>query len=299
MKIIKPITVTDAMLTSGTVAENDHPAWSAATAYAVGDKAIRATTHRIYERLVAGTTATAPESDSANWLDIGPTNRWAMFDNVVGTVTAAASPLTVVLQPGSVSGLALMELVGREAQVTLKDASGGAVVYDEVIDLDGTIIESFYDWFFAEFEQRTDVVLTDLPGQFTGGELTITVTATSGNAEIGVCKLGHVVEIGDTQCGATVGIMDFSRKERDAFGNFSIVERSYSKRANFTVWTDKSSFNRIYRRLADIRATPAVYIGADLEGYEPLIVYGYFRDFSIDVAYPTHHLCSLEVEGLI
>lgn len=298
-KVIKPITITDAILTSSTVAENDYAAWNAATAYSVGDKVVRTSTHRIYERKVAGTSATAPESDSTNWLDIGPTNRWAMFDNVVGTVTTGASPVTVVLEPGSVSGLAMLELVGREATVTMKDVAGGTTVYSQTVDLDGSIIDSVFDWFFAEFEQRNDFAITDLPAQFANCELTISVTTTSGNASVGVLKVGSVVEIGRTQAGARVGIIDYSRKETDAFGNTVVTERAYSKRATFDVVTDKASFNRIFRRLAALRATPAIYIGTESEGYDPMIVYGFYRDFSIDVAYPSHHICSLEVEGII
>jgi hypothetical protein len=304
MKVIKPVSITDAMLASSTVAEPaaGETLWSAATAYVAGNQAIRTTTHRVYECLVDHTNA-VPEDNTAGttpkWLDIGPTDRWAMFDNVVGTVTSGASPLAVVLQPGGISGIALLELVGREATVTVKDAPGGAVVYDRTIDLDGTIVESFYAWFFAPFEQRTDVVLADLPGQFTQCELTIAITATSGDASCGVCKPGNVIDIGRTQAGARVGIIDFSRKDRDAFGKTIVVERAFSKRASFDVVTDKAGFNRIFRALASLRATPAIYIGTEGPGYEPLLVYGFFRDFSIDVAYLSHHLCSLEVEGIV
>lgn len=299
-KIIKPTTIVDSMLVSSTVAEADYPAWVSGGSYSVGDKRIRTGTHRIYESLTTHSgVSTLPENDSTNWLDISPTNRWAMFDNVVGTITTDASPLTVVLEPGSVAGLGLLELVGREAQVTMKDASGGTVVYDETVDLDGTIVESFFDWFFVDFEQRTDFVLTDLPSQFTSCELTISVTATSGNASIGVCKVGAVVEIGRTLAGAKAGIINYSAKTTDAFGNTVITERAYSKRATLEILTDSTSFNRIFRRLAELRATPAIYIGTESSGYDPLIVYGFFRDFSIDVAYPSHHLCSIEVEGII
>ena len=299
MKVIKPTVITDAMLTHDTVPETDYPAWVSGATYAVGDKCIRTSTHRIYQRLVAGAGTTAPESDTTNWEDVGPTNKWAMFDNVVGTATTTTSPLTRVINPGSATGLALLELIGRQAQVVMKDQTGGTTVYSKTIDLDGTIIESVYDWFFAEYEQLTDVVLTDLPGQFPNGELTITVTATSGNVSCGVCKPGTVIEIGDTLAGAKAGIVDFSGKERDTFGNYSVVERSFAKEASFAVLTQKSDFNKIFRRLASLRATPAIYIGTEMTGYEPLIVYGFYKDFSIDVAYQSHHLCSLEVEGLI
>lgn len=305
MKIIKPAVMSDAMLVSSTVPEPapGEVAWNIATAYAVGAEVYLASTHRRYRAVTTNTgrnpatdvpTATVP----AAWVDVGPTLRWAMFDDVVGTVTSGVSPLEVVVRPGSVEGLPLFELAGRTARAVMTDSPGGTVIYDRLIDLDGTIVTDVYDWFFAEYEPLSDVVLTDLPGQYASCELRLTITSSGTNAAVGVFKPGPIHDIGGTQFGATVGILDFSKKERDTFGRVSILERAFSKRANFSIITEKAAFNRIFRLMASLRATPCVYIGTELSGYEPLLIYGYYRDFSIDVAYPTHHLCSLEVEGM-
>ena len=48
MRLIEPFKITDAKLTAHSVPENDHPVWSAATSYAIGNRVIRAQTHRIY-----------------------------------------------------------------------------------------------------------------------------------------------------------------------------------------------------------------------------------------------------------
>ena len=302
MKLIKPTVLTDAMLVSSTAPETDYTAWNAATAYVVGNKCILVSTHRIYECLVNNTNF-SPDVNltglTPKWLDIAPTNRWAMFDNVVGTATSIASPLTTVLTPGLVSGVYLGELVGASAVVSMKSAVAGDTVYSETISLDGTIITSFYDWFFQPYIQLTDFVLTDLPFHYAAPELTITITSTSGNVECGVCKFGESITIGGTEYGATAGIVDYSVKTQDAFGNYTIVERSFSKRATFKVSTDLTDFNRIFRTLSSLRATPVIWIGTEVAHYEPLLVYGFFRDFSIDVAYPTMNYCSLDIEGLI
>jgi hypothetical protein len=49
-----------------------------------------------------------------------------------------------------------------------------------------------------------------------------------------------------------------------------------------------------------LRAKPCVWIAADdplLQ--EPLIVYGFYKDFSTDIAYPSYSMCSISIEGLI
>lgn len=303
MKIIKPIAITPAMLTGSTVAEPDtgETVWNSATAYTEGQQVIRTSTHMIYKCAVANTNFT-PEANltgaTPKWVEVGPTNRWAMFDRKVGTATTAASTLTIVLRPGGISGLAMLELVGREAVVTMKDEPGGAVVYSRTIDLDGSIIGDIYDWFFGEYEQRTDFVLTDLPAHYTDCELTVTLTGTSGVA-CGVFQVGQVIEIGTTLSGATAGIANYGSNEPDTFGNIDFVERGYAKRNNFKVLTAKADFNKIYRRLAQVRSTPIVMIGSEEIGLEPLIGYGIVVDFSIEVAYSTHHLCDLEFLGMI
>jgi hypothetical protein len=302
MKLIKPTALTTAMLASSTAPEADYTPWSSVTPYVAGNRCLLASTHRIYECQVAHTNA-SPEVNltglTPKWLDIAPTNRWAMFDNVVGTVTTLASPLTVVLNPGAVSGLALLGLVGRVATATLKNAPGGTPVYTKAVDLDGTVITSFYDWFFGPFVQLTDVVFTDIPLHYVAPELTVSLTATSGNVVCGVCKVGEAITIGGTEYGATAGIVDYSVKQRDAFGNYAVVERSFSKRNTFKVETDLLDFNRIFKALTSVRAIPCIWIGTEEPFYEPLVTYGFFKDFSIDVAYPTMNLCSLEIEGLI
>jgi hypothetical protein len=95
MKYIKPTPITDTEFISSTRAENDHAAWSAATTYALAARVISTATHRIYESVQAGNLNHAL-TDVAWWIDIGPTNRWAMFDTVVGSITSQATPLTVV-----------------------------------------------------------------------------------------------------------------------------------------------------------------------------------------------------------
>lgn len=299
MKIIKPHLITDSMMVSSSVVENDYPAWVSGTTYALGEKVIRVGVHKVFQRYAAGSSTVAPELDPTIWQDLGQTKKWAPFDNVVGTLATGPSPLNYTLRTGFTDSLALFELTGRYVDLVMKDATDGAVVYQKRIDLEVTDIETIFDWFFTELDLRTDIVITDLPGQYASAELSITLTTTSGTASVGVIKPGLISDLGETQYGAKVGIDDYSRKERDAFGNTVITERAYSKRGSFTMMTTLGTFNRIYRTLAALRATPCVYIGTEVAGYEPLLIYGFFTSFSIDITYPDYHLCSLDIEGLI
>jgi len=298
-KIIRPTTITDAIFTSSTIAEPSagETAWVSGFAYVKGAKVVRTALHKQFTSAAAVTSTTPPEDDAVNWVESGTTDRWGMFDRRIGTLSSVASPLTVVLEPGSVSAVHMGELTGREAQIIMKDASGGTVVYDETVSLDGTVILSFYDWFFEDYVQLTGFSLTNLPSQFAMCELTLSVTGT-GTVSCGVAIIGQSVSVGVTHYGANVGIQDFSRKEPDQFGNIDIVERSYRARNNFKITIEPIDFNRLYRLLASLRATPCIVIGEDSIGFEPMTSYCLIKDFSIDVAYPSFYLCNLQTEGM-
>lgn len=275
--------------------------WNAATNYSVGTVVARTTTHRLYENLIAGIDATLPEDATAaptpRWLDLGATDRWAQFDTKIGTATTSAGTLTTVVKPGSTEGLALLDLIGRTAAVAVNSGSGGAVVYSATIDLDATVVESVYDWMFNEFVQKRNVLLTDLPGQYPGAVITVTVSSTTGSA-IGVLAVGRVMTIGATEYGAGAGIINFGKVADDGFGNRTWIEGEWANRVTLPLVANNSDLNRIHRQLAGVRSTPCIYIGSSLDSMEPLVCYGVYRDLYITIPhYSAIHL-NLEIDGM-
>ena len=297
--MIVPATITDAMLVSCTVAEPaaGEAAWNAATAYTVGQETIRTTTHRKYKRIVAGTTATEPENDTTNWLEIGATNRWAQFDRKVGSKTTGTTSVTTVIKPGSAEGLALLDVVGTSVDVAVKEQTGGTVAYTRHIDLDGSIVTSVYDWMYGEYTQRLNVVLTDLPGQYPSGEITVTVNSTSGGS-IGVLAVGRVHALGVTEYGAGAGIINWGKVTDDGFGNREWLEGEWANRVTLPIVANRSDMARLHRQLAKVRSTPCIYIGCSLAEFEPLVCYGVYRDLYITVPYYSVVQMNLEIDGL-
>jgi hypothetical protein len=113
--------------------------------------------------------------------------------------------------------------------------------------------------------------------------------------------VGLVYELGEEglEQGATVGIIDYSRKDTDPeTGVTTFTRRAFSKRMSGQFLLNNGQLNAVQRILAEIRAVPSVFIGSEAADYSPLIVYGFYRDFSIDIAYPTKSFCRIEVEGL-
>jgi hypothetical protein len=298
MKVIKPTTVTPAMILSTNVVEA-YAAWSAVTSYSKDQKVDYGEGY--YNSLVNSNLNNIPDVvGSTFWEYIGPDNKHAMFDGQVSTsTTRATSPMTVTIAPGIVNSLAMIDLVGSSVTITMTDAGASPPVYTKTIGLDGSIVFDWFTYFFEPFVQLAEVVLTDLP-PYSSGQITMTLSG-GGAVSIGELLVGLVYELGEEgmEQGASVGIIDYSRKDTDnETGMTTFTRRAYSKRMSGQFLLNNGQLNAVQRILADIRAVPSVFIGSEAADYTPLIVYGFYRDFSIDIAYPTKSFCRIEVEGL-
>lgn len=296
MKVIKATTFQNSMLTS-TTATNAYSNWSSGTTYAINNRVTY--NNKTYESLQNSNLNKQPDTNPTWWLLIGADNKHAMFDQTVSTGTTAGTSLTVVLAPGTIDSLALINLDCEIVTITVKDAPGGTVVYTYTGGLSGVTVGDWYQYFFYDpLLKRTQLVFQNIPPYATC-EVTLVFTRASGTISVGECVFGLLTNIGDTQYGATAGIIDFSKKSTDDFGNITFVERPYSKRMSSRVMVSNVNLNRVQQLLYSLRATPSVWIGSDDALFEEaLVVYGFYKDFSMEIAYPSHSICSLEVEGL-
>lgn len=293
MKFITPVLIDDAKLISSSISEADYAAWNAGTSYAVDTRVIRVATHSVYQRLVAGTTSTPPESDPTNWVRVGPTNRWKMFDQAVGSVSTDTSSMTVVIAPGLVRGLALLDVTGNSVTVTM--TSGATTVYSKTINLNaGDGVIDAYTYCFSPIILRRTVVLTDLP-PYASGHISITVNGT-GTVGIGTVAVGALTEVGGTRLGATLEIIDYSKKSTDEFGITTVVERPFARKLTLPVWVDRFKVDELVRQLELLRATAIVCIGTDV--YDKSVVYGFYKGWSIAMSYQNLCLLNFNFEGL-
>lgn len=300
MKVIKPVTITDAMLISSTAPDtsSSYAAWSAATSYAVGTVVYRPTTHHTYVCLIAGVDATLPETSALlttpRWADAGPINRWAMFDNQVSTETTRTSPLTVVLQPGAINALALVNVSATAVNVAM--TYDGDEVYSASRNLDMSEISDWYQYFFSGFDMITQAVFADIP-PYESGIVTVTMTSDS-TVSCGALIAGSVYDVGDTRYEPTVEILDYSVKSTDEYGNTTFVQRKYAKKMECSLLIENNRLNSVFALVSGLRATPSVWIGSDDIRMGILTVFGWYGTFSITIPYPNHSLCTLQIQGL-
>lgn len=297
LMLVNPVSVTPAMLTATDVPEADYAAWSGATTYAAGDRVIVVSAHKVYESLQASNLNHDPVTETTWWIEVSPTNRWKAFDLSSSTRTAQADGMYFEIKPGSsVNAAAVINCVGvREVRYRLTDPSFG-LVYDQTHEMTSIPTESsWYAWLFSERVERSQNIDFDLP-TYPNATLRVDLAGAS-NMAVGVILMGQNKTIGrGVLAGASVGIRDFSRKERNDYGDTELVERAFARRASFVVVIDNNDLDEVTDLLASVRATPCLWVGSTRRA--AATVFGFYNEFDIVIPYAYHSECSIDLEGL-
>ena len=295
MKLIRPIVITETMLTACNVPETDYPAWSLITAYTATTSYVTFN-HKNYQCLVSHTNAQPDLNIAAptpKWLDLGYDNRWKMFDKTVGSQTIQANSITVSLTPGTnFDSLAILDAEATSITVAIP-STGFTDTFDMIAK---THINNAYQYFFEPITLNDTLLLCGMTP--TSGVVNVTINYASGTAKVGTLVLGLQIELGATQFNPGIGITDYSTKTVDPFGNYTVLERVYAKRMSCELMIDNTAIDNLHRTLAAHRATPVVWVGDNEGVYSCMVIYGFYKSFQITIPYPSNSMCTLEIEGL-
>lgn len=267
MRFMAPLPLT---LASSSVPEDDAPPWSATAPYAVGERVLSA--GRVYERTAAGTSATPPADEPAHWLDVGPSNRQAMFDDAVDSATTADGGLTVTINlAGTATAVALLGVVGTTVSVGGRTLTVPAPVAPA---------------------RSVDLLVDGL----SGSSLSVFVNGPAA-VSVGYLAAGVMHTLGDVQPGVQIGLTDHSRKDTDAFGVTTITPRGYSRRVQGLIRLPLADVDRVAALLEGARSAIGWW-GFD-ERHASLCALGYFKDWQIELREATTATATLSVEALV
>lgn len=304
MRVIKPVEIDDSNLTSSTIPEPDasksEVVWTPGTRL-LGQQFISTNTHRVYQVVADPSTTVDPEigvnTIPPSWVDVGPTNKFAMFDTVNSTQSSETTSLVVELTTGTiVNSVAGFAIDGATAlNVTMTDPTEG-VVYDRDVEMrDNSDVDSWWSYFFAPIINITEFVLLDLP---VFPEATVKVTVTGVSINFGNLVVGNQLVLGVTNYGSSLQLLDFSKKEQDSFGNIVVRKGRNSKLVNYDVTIQKSKVGYVFNQLSQLTTIPSVYVGTT-EADDSTLAFGYFRDVQINISSPTITDASIIVEGVV
>lgn len=278
---------------STNVPEDDYPAWVPGT-YPVDAWVMHK--HRVWKALKETDKEPGAEDAADDWNDGGYTNRWRLFDQMISSKTTNLDSIDMSVSLGKkINALAFFDVEASGVRVRSIDPHQGIIFEKEVAPVSVEGIDNWWAWFFAPIELIKDFIISDIPSS-SFGTVQVTLTRTGGLVAIGELVVGTEFEIGCALYGSEFGITDYSLKQQDEFGNWTIVERGFSKRAEYDISVKTRDTGAIQRKLAQYRAKPVVWIGSpDLE---MSVIYGYYKDFSIVISGPTVSDGTISVEGL-
>ena len=299
MIVVKPDKLTDSNLTSNiTEPSAGESVWVSGVTYSVGDELISTATHEKYTCVISTTDTPESGSDKAipTWVSIGYSNKYSMFDGVIGTQATRMGDIDITITTGRViNSVAGFNVLASAVTVVMNDPQSGEV-YRNTIDLrDASGIDDFYDYFFSPLAVKTSFALFDLPA-YPSATVDVTFSASAGTAAVGELTTGQQINLGKAELGTSLGLIDYSVKEIDDFGNFKVTKRRNSKRVNFVAYADTSRIPYIYSQLSQLTTTPCVWSGSDVN--DSTLVYGYYKDCNLVITQKSVSTLSLEIEGL-
>jgi hypothetical protein len=285
--------------------------WASGASYAAGAKVIRATPadnpainiaeiDYIYEAAGANTT-TDPALDPLSWINLGATDRYKLFDRTASSQTEYAQGSSVSILAHRISAIFLGRARGRfQIDVFLNGADGmPAQIFSAAIEAEALIYEptsGWYDYFYPVL--LGDLGAVDSYAEFPVNDydMTIRVSALSDACAIGRLVVGSLYPIGETKIAPSVGILDYSKKDTDANGETYLAVGKYAKKAEFDLIVETSKLDHINALLSRFRATPALWVGSTR--FSSLMIYGFYRDFSLLLQGEEFSECAIQIEGL-
>ena len=293
MNIVMPIAVTSGMVTTN--AANAHADYAAGTTYASGAQVTyNLKTWLSLQDSNTGHTPGAAGSE-AWWSDAGPSNKWAMFDGEVGTVTTRADSLAVTITPIGAPTVALLNVRAKTAQCV--STHGVTEVYNKTVSLwDTSLISDWAEYFFSEPEFRTEAIFEGLPN-VPGQSVTLTLSATGATAQCGMCVPGVPFDVGSELQGIKRSGTDYSTVTFDTFGAATIKRRGYARKVSTQTVLPNTAFDRIARRLDQIASVPVLVLSGQPR-FGATVVYG-LVSYTLDLPLYSYSYASIEVKGLI
>lgn len=303
--------------------------WSSGTTYGIGANVKFGTA--IYESLQAGNLNKTPGSTAAAlwWLKRKPTTLASLHDGSLqnrfeGRLTSpglGAPHLKLVLNVSELNfdTICLLDTQGHgvctfERTERVYDSSNTlhstTVIYTEVLDFDPGFSNFAFKNYILKVPDDFLGSMTSFPlGDYNTIRSTVTIDLYGLTMDslgpipkeliVGEIVVGREVDLGLTSYGFSAGITDYSVKNTDTYGNTTLNKRAFARRFSSKTEVDNGIIDNVHSKLNTLRATPCVWVASDDTRFNLLgTVYGFYKDFSTSIAYPTYSLCDLQIEGL-
>ena len=296
MRIVTPYSVNDAQLTTTNVV-NEVADWSAGT-YDLGDQAVD--DNQVYKVVADPSTTDRPSvgaaASPATWALMGWSNQLRMFRDGRDSYSSRNESIGVTLNFAEiVNTLGALGLQGISATLTVVDSVEGTV-YDETVSLVDIGVDDWWEYFFAPYEFNDTAIFDNMP-PYLGADINLSVDAATETDEVRAGRViaGYEQPLGVTNYGVSVSILDYSDKQRDGFGNLTLVPRRTVRLVDYDVKVQTNKVDFVVRALENISSTATLFIGDN--SFSSSITFGVYRDLSQGIDSPSISDLTIQVEG--
>lgn len=276
-----------------------YSAWSVGIPYVAGNRVSHVASRSFYEA-AASSTGVDPSTDTTGkWVRMGANMRWRAFDlritDPVQTTFFGANYIFV--SPAVADCFVVFGVKSDSVKLEVQEPGVGTVFDKTITCADNQDVVDAYSYFFGPATYRTEIIFGNVP-IFSGYVVNFSFFSGGATPEVGEIAMGENFHIGQLLSGGSAGVVDYSKKERDVFGNVDVIERAYSDSAEFVVQIPSNRVNLVKRTLAALRARPAVYhAGPDYIDFGQTI-YGFYKDLNVEISGNASSTVTLQIEGL-
>ena len=269
--------------------------WQKGTTYKRNDMVIYQ--NHIYRNIVNSNTNVQPDLNTGKWLSFGVDNAHACIDLRSHTAThlvKGVNSIELSIPATSIDTLAFGNVKGKILSITELDSSNKVIkVTNKQVGSERACSNNWYNYYFCKIPDRggnmgvgkaMDVLHNNIDVNTARIDIVIGKN-TDGIASIGSLIGGTAHQLGDTQFGVEIDLIDYSEKVTDKMGVTEIIERDVQEVTQVTIEIP-AKYTQIVKREVKESLGHVVMIIAEPEkdsNYENLITLGYIDRFSIRI----------------
>lgn len=254
----------------------------------------------VYESLVNSNVGNHPSESPLDWLYVGVSNYFAMFDDKNTTQTKAIDVIDYTVEfVDTVDSLALVNLT-NVTSITFQvwrndvDYQTDPPTVEQTFNLRDYGTSTWYEWRTYQVKSRDRFIKFDL-GIFLGGVGRIILNG-SGEIGIGSIVYGESKDLGLAINPINWRIKDYSFKTVDEFGERTIIERDFKDVMDCNVIVENSNRQEIRKLINAYRAKPLVWAANPAD--DSAIINGFWNRADFNSSDSATTRLTLEIEEL-
>ena len=237
-----------------------------------------------------------PDRDIKNFTHVGAINENAMIDSFINTQTTKKDGAPLIFKIDTQrKRINCLSFFNIDAD-TLTIKKDGKQIYQDKLLKKSSV--SWWEFFFENGKEFKKDTIVNVPMLF--GEFEVTLTPNKFGANLGHLSIGQKVFIGYTELGCEFGAIDYSKKQKNEYGDISILKGRAAKYLNTAVVVDTKQIDSKDQVLMGILGELTTFIGDEKDrGIKSLILFGFIKDYSFKVTGEEKSSLNLNVEGIV